>query len=609
MQEIVFLLSIISLPLGEARVNGLADACVTIADQPLALFINPALLTRTQDRKLLYNPEGFEFGGGGYIPERIFNSIMQVGFIGYSQPIGKFGTGLAGYRDEGGGSGILVGAAYKLGFLHTGASLGMRYAASGLTPAVAIGLSVPSIKFADVPGEISLAMAARYIEWFNVQAGLDYSVAFFRFMANFNARDPFFAGNIESVRLAALFKLDDLVGFPLEFGGGWGSDNNRFGVLFASDLNLCRINLSYSDFGYGDGRIGLSLLFSIASTKEVQERLAAIENEQKTKNEITSKTYTTQGISLYKEGDYEASLNALDIALIWDPSNKEALSWLERVRTEKNSAEFAALIAASNAAIRTQDYLEALSKAQEAMKIDSTSTEAKALAEEAQRKFSQNILAQTSSVRNSGEINALYQQGLEQYAAGDLKGATDTWGKIQKLQPKSTTVQTYQKQTAEKITEQVSQGMSQLDVLERKGRWREALALANRLHNMAPSDKNISAKVTTYQSKISSLVSESLTQGVDYYNRGYYVNAQNSFYAVLALDPANSTAKDYLNRMKGKIQKKDANELYILGVQAYTNNQYEQAIEYWRQVLEIDSTYGNAAKNIQRAKEKLAQLK
>ncbi len=608
MQEIVFLLSIISLPLGEARVNGLADACVTIADQPLALFINPALLTRTQDRKLLYNPVGYQIGSS--VVDLPF--LLDVSFLGYSQPLGKFGTGLAGYRDEEGGSGILAGAAYKLGFLHTGASLGLRYEAYGtmpLRPAVAIGLSVPSIKFADVPGEISLAMSARYIDWFNVQAGLDYSVAFFRFMANFNARDPFLSSNMESVRLAALFKLDDLVGFPLEFGGGWGSDNNRFGVLFASDLNLCRINLSYSDFGYGNGRIGLSLLFSIASTKEVQERLAAIENEQKTKNEITSKTYTTQGISLYKEGDYDAALNALDVALIWDPSNKEALSWLERVRTEKNSTELAALIAASNAAIRTQDYLEALSKAQEALKIDSTSTEAKALADEAQRKFSQNILAQTSSTRNSGEINALYQQGLEQYAAGDLKGATDTWGKIQKLQPKSTAVQTYQKQTAEKITEQVSQGMSQLDVLERKGRWREALALANRLHNMAPSDKNITSKVTTYQTKISSLVSESLTQGVDYYNRGYFVNAQNSFYAVLALDPANSTAKDYLNRMKGKIQKKDANELYLLGVQAYTNNQYEQAIEYWQQVLEIDSTYGNAAKNIQRAKEKLAQLK
>jgi tetratricopeptide (TPR) repeat protein len=219
------------------------------------------------------------------------------------------------------------------------------------------------------------------------------------------------------------------------------------------------------------------------------------------------------------------------------------------------------------------------------------------------------VLSQTSSAHNSGEISALYQQGLEQYTSGDYKAATETWGKIEKLQPKSTTVQTYQRQTADRLTEQITQGMNQLEVLERKGRWREALTLANRLHELAPSNKEISAKVTTYQSKISSLISEYQTQGVDFYNRGYYVSAQNSFYSILALDPNNSSAKDYLARMKGKIEKKNANELYLLGVQAYTNNQYEQAIQYWQQVLEIDSSFDNAAKNIQRARDKLAQLK
>ncbi|NLI99216.1 hypothetical protein GX441_11240 [bacterium] len=608
MQEFVLLLSLISLPLGEARVNGLADACVTMADQPLALFVNPALLTKNQDRKLLYNPIGYQIGSSPVdLP-----FLLNVGFLGYSQPIGQFGTGLAGYRDEEGGSGILAGAAYKLGFLHAGASLGIRYEAYGtlpVRPAIALGAAAPSIKFADVPGEITIAACARWIDFFNIQAGIDYSIAFFRFMANFNAREPFLSGNQESVRLAALFKLDDLVGFPLEFGGGWGSDNNRFGVLLASDLNLCRINLSYSDFGYGNGRIGLSLLFSIASTKEVAERLAAIETEQKTKNEITSKTYTTQGISLYKEGDYEAALSALDIALIWDPANKEALSWLERVRNEKNASELTTLISDANASMKSQNYLDALRKAQEALKIDSSSAEAKFLSQESQRKFSQMVLSQTSSAHNSGEISALYQQGLEQYTSGDYKSATETWGKIEKLQPKSTTVQTYQRQTADRITEQITQGMSQLEVLERKGRWREALTLANRLHELAPSNKEISAKVTTYQSKISSLISEYQTQGVDFYNRGYYVSAQNSFYSILALDPNNSSAKDYLARMKGKIEKKNANELYLLGVQAYTNNQYEQAIQYWQQVLEIDSSFDNAAKNIQRARDKLAQLK
>ncbi|MCK4232688.1 tetratricopeptide repeat protein, partial [candidate division WOR-3 bacterium] len=91
--------------------------------------------------------------------------------------------------------------------------------------------------------------------------------------------------------------------------------------------------------------------------------------------------------------------------------------------------------------------------------------------------------------------------------------------------------------------------------------------------------------------------------------RGYYVQAQSSFYALLAVDPDNAAAKDYLTRIKSRLQKKDADELYLQGVQAYTNNNYKQAINYWEQVLAIDPSYGNATRNIQRAKEKLEQLK
>lgn len=618
--QILVILSLITLPLGEARVNGLADAAVTIADQPLALYVNPALLTRTVNRELLFNPVGFEFGTGTEILPQVFNAYTNIGFIGYNQPMGDFGAGLAGFQDEDDARGLLVGAAYKFGFLHTGVSFGLRYTeqiAPNFHPAFAAGVAFPGIKFADVPGEISIATAVRWVELFNLQAGLDYTISYFRFLVNIHIRnllETTTEGLDGSVHLAGLFDLEDLIYFPLEVGGGWGSDN-RFGILAAADLNLCKINLSYSKYPNmlrpHEVRTALafSLLFSIASTKEIEERLVSIDKEKQEKNRITSNTYKTQGVDYYNQGDYDAALNAFDVALIWDPSNEEALNWLQRVREEKRTSELRALLAAANAAITSKDYLEAMNKAEAALELDSTNNEAQALVDEAHRKFSESIFSKTSSLRNAGEINALYEKGLGQYAAGDYKGAAETWEKIERLQPRSQTVQVYKQKTTDKISESVTQGLRKLEALEKQGRWRKALNLALSLQKMVPANSTVKSKVSLYQSKINTLTSQLVSEGIDYYNRRYYVNAQKSFFAALNLDPTNTTAKQYLERIKTNLEKKDVDELYLQGVQAYTNNRYQQAINYWEQVLKIDSTYQNASRNIQRAREKLAQLK
>ncbi|MBN2380428.1 tetratricopeptide repeat protein [candidate division WOR-3 bacterium] len=617
--QILMFLSLITLPLGEARENGLADAAVTVADQPLALYVNPALLTRTVNRKLLYSPIGFEFNGTGTnVVSRILDSYTQIGFIGYNQPIGKFGAGLAGFRDESDARGVLVGGAYKFGFLHTGASLGMRYTETTphVHPAFAVGIAFPDIKFADVPGDITIAAAARWVELFNIQGGIDYSIAFLRFLVNFHVRDLLEerAGLDGTAHLAALINLEDIIHFPLEIGGGWGSDN-RFGVLAAADLNLCKINLSFSSHpnllnpNIRNDILGFSLLFSIASTEEVEERLAAIDAEKQKKNEVTSNTYKTQGIDYYNQKNYSEAINAFDVSLIWNPANDEALDWLQRVKGEQRDSKLNALLAGAEAAIKTGDYLEAMNKAEAALAIDSTNKDAKAHSEEAQRKFSESIFSKTASLRNSGEINALYQKGLEQYAAGDYKGAAETWAKIEKLEPNAQTVKVYKEKTSQKITESLAEGLRELEGLEKKSEWRQALNLALSLQKMAPANQTLQTKVSLYQSKIKTLTSQYVNEGIDYYNRRYYVNAQKSFYAALALEPSNSTAKDYIERIQANLQKKDTDELYLQGVQAYTNHQYQQAINYWQQVLKIDSSYPNVSRNIERAREKLAQLK
>lgn len=619
--HVLLLLTLISLPYGEARINGLADAGVTMADQPLALYVNPALITLTPERKLLFNPVGVQFGDGlPPIDERIFDGLTSFGYLGYTQPVNATGLGLgaAGFFDEGENPGILLGAAYDLGFLHAGASAGVRYLnyvpeGTRFRPAFALGIAVPGMEFADVPGEISVALAGNLIERFKLQGGLDYKIEFFRFLVNFYVHGLFTEAEPVggTANLALLFDFTELIGFPLEFGGGWGSDN-RYGVLLGADLNICRINLSYYNipprYSRPDNRLALSFLFNIASTREVQELLADITEHEDQKNKITSRTYTSQGIEFYNRGDYEASIHAFDVALIWDPTNDNALDWLRRVRNEKETQEFEALMAAARAALRNENYLEVKSKAEEALEIEPASADARSLAEDATQKYTDAIFTETSSSRHAGELNALYQRGLDQYAAGDYAAATETWNEIAELQPRSQTVATYQQQTSARITESVAEGRRELAELERRGRWLEALQLARRLKRMAPNDRDLASKISTYESKISTLTAEYTTQGSAFFNQGAYLSAQQSFLAVLSLEPNNATAKRQLELIELKLARADVDALYMQGVQAYTENRYSDAIKYWQQVLNINPNYPNVERNIQRAREKLEQL-
>jgi len=81
---------------------------------------------------------------------------------------------------------------------------------------------------------------------------------------------------------------------------------------------------------------------------------------------------------------------------------------------------------------------------------------------------------------------------------------------------------------------------------------------------------------------------------------------------VINLDPKNNVARTYLSKIENKLPKKDvkdADRYYILGIDAYTKNNYELALEYWQKTLALNPNYPNARINIERAKLKIEEFK
>jgi len=100
-------------------------------------------------------------------------------------------------------------------------------------------------------------------------------------------------------------------------------------------------------------------------------------------------------------------------------------------------------------------------------------------------------------------------------------------------------------------------------------------------------------------------ISEGLNQGKVYFSENNIVLAKKSFDAVIALDPANTEALDYLSRIalkKTELLAVYANE----AKQRAKAKDYKKAIEYWQKVLELDAQNAEATTAIADLNKQLA---
>jgi tetratricopeptide (TPR) repeat protein len=110
-------------------------------------------------------------------------------------------------------------------------------------------------------------------------------------------------------------------------------------------------------------------------------------------------------------------------------------------------------------------------------------------------------------------------------------------------------------------------------------------------------------------------LAQHLNLALNYFNQGKYISSQREFSAALELDPGNKTAVEYSARIGEMIKKSTTLEdlqrdsriwqLYLNGLEAFRKGDYEKAIEYWEDVLEVYPNNRNTIENIEQAKLRL----
>jgi len=562
-----------------ARPLSMGDCFVSLADDPSALYYNPAGLTHLKGKSLILSLKKSSTG------------LLDYPFIGYGQGIGEgMVIGIGTYR----GDGILTGIERDISPLSIGMSVGLEKREE-YYPLLSLGFLLSPLEFKNVPGNISPGLSLFYskpqtiLHW-----GLKYQYRETKLLFEIDKEKAMPLG----FHTGAFYSFTDLSPEINIMAGLSYKEEFSFSFGFGLDFQDIRVEL-----GYGNGEFLLSTLFRIGRREE--RRIAEIYARFKEKEYSTARSYLSQGKEFYNQGRYKDALNAFDLSLLWDPANKEAQYWYDRVEREENLRKINRLLLSGKRYYKEHNYVDAMAVFDSILQIDSTNAEALSYKEKSLKEFSIYI---SQDPKYSPDVDTLFKKGLKSYSKGDYSSALKHWRDIKRYNPESKRADEYIRRTKLKIAERVASGLIAIKKYEKEKKWRKALLECKRLLKLAPGNERLLKERDYIQREIEKLIRYHLQLGISRFGRGALWEAEKEFAIVLLYQPNNQEAKSYMEKIRKRTKREDAERLYMAGIEAYTKGEYELSIKLWEKVLEIKPDYPNAKKNIERAKRKLRLL-
>lgn len=359
------------------------------------------------------------------------------------------------------------------------------------------------------------------------------------------------------------------------------------------------ITIDYS--ASSSGVFGLTHFFTLSYSIPKKKKLPV--REILAKEKMMSVTYLKQGIRYYYMGKYEEALYSWDLSLIWDPDNQEALKWIAEAEKKLKDKRIEVFLADGEKKFNQGNYLDAIYNFEKVLELDSDLSKVRDLKLEAERRLKRGV---------SEDIAEKIEQGIFNFKLSNYQKAIEIWNEILKLKPNNKTIQAYINNAKRKMNEEIATTVVDIDNYVSQGSLKNASDLVSHMLKKYPDSDRFKKQSLFVEQKISEIINKHLEEGRKLISAGEYIKAEKEFHAILEYDPKNSKALIYLEKIKKQIsrsEEENAERYYLLGIDAYTKNNFELAIEYWEKVLGIDPSYKNVKKNLNRARIKLSELK
>jgi len=589
-----------------ARSMGLGRAYVALADDPSAVFWNPA---------------GMEF-----IPRislSLFHTSLYEGtnydFIGFVYPTLQYGTVGVGYARLGTNDVPVVNefniregtSAYEFGEFYISYAKKLPY---------------------DITGGLTFKIERQSFDFLNLVAGgigLDLGLMY---------RPDFENEFLQNISIG--FQYQNLLKPELKLGNY--SENlpglYRFGVLKGISIGLTgKMNflIDYSKSQYEGGRIhaGSEYVFKdmgrvrIGFDKDkpafgagVSYRFVDIDYSFGTLTD-ESEFPATHRFSL----TFNLGKSREELILIAEEKRKQREKELvERTKEEERQRFIAERLKKGSDYLEEGQYLDAYAEFQQVVSVDPFNKTAKALFDSTNNLIQssleerlQNSIAEAIDKEMAEENKKFVQLHFEKGQVFLQKNQfTDALIEFNRALERSENdpiivqaIETTQRRLNEQVKKLVQEGRREFQT----GNYSQALRILSEALVLAPNDPELQDEVNTLANRIK--VQQYVQQGLQLYDLGEYQKALSLFEEALSLDPSNSTIRQYVERSKrglGVVKEEmdaESERQYIVGTELFLAGRYEEALKIWKQLGEkypfnkkIQDAIKNAEDRIRRTK-------
>ncbi len=407
------------------------------------------------------------------------------------------------------------------------------------------------------------------------------------------------------VRFGVEYLIAQVLGIRGGYKSGYNDAGSLAGLATGLGVKFREFGVDYSFNPYGDlgNTHRMSLTYTRGEEKEQEETLVKLMmDELKKKEKMMSESFYKRGLDYLGRKEYDDAIDAFDKALTWDPEYADAqikLDEAKRLKTEKTINQY---VSRGVSFYNSGDMVNALYEFNQAL----------TLAPQNQELVNWVNRINTALVKKEPEaIMKHFQKGISYYGKGEYKKAIDEWQAVLAINPNHQESQDYILRAQRKISESITKWLAEAQNYFNRKEWDQALSAVNKVLKFEPNNSfalDIKKKIVD---NLKQQLSQTLQEAIRFYNEKNYSLAEENFRLVLSWDPKNKTALEYLKKIKPtvKYDKKYLADLYLKGINAYTNNDFKSALIYWNKIAEIDPDYQNIAKNIDRAKKRLAEYK
>ena len=337
--------------------------------------------------------------------------------------------------------------------------------------------------------------------------------------------------------------------------------------------------------------------FAKAFAKNPSDSNAALGQAQAIDAAINS--HLEKGSSFLVNSEYSRAISEWKRVLDYQPDHAEAKAFIADAE-KKLSVEVGRLYESGRSAARAGNTQQALGQWNSALAMDPNSKDVN----EAIKR-----LKLTSKVK----VSSLVGQGDDYLASGDYSRAIEKYQQALRTTPQSASVKLKLHKTQTTQKSEFEKALSSGDRSEKAGKLRDAVQAFSRAVFVDPGNGEAKQRLDGARVHRSVKIEELLKDGQALFEGGNQKGSQEKFNDVLALDPNNEKANDYIKKMTGqqsqaKADAEQVKKIYYEGVNLYINGKIEEAITKWQECLKMDPSNINATSNINKAKAKLQSI-